>query len=145
MQNHARIFTLYAVLVLGAACVFGAGAEAPEDPALLAMTDEQALVLPPLLFEIRTVLLEQRAATVPLRTALDGATDPQEIRDLERRLAAVLEDGEIRIYEIQAAFARREGRTDDADHFETLAEQVRRPAVRKDVAAKRQRDGEVQR
>ena len=89
MRNLFLILVSYTVFALGAPGTQAAPADAPAAGELVAMSNERALDLPPMLMEIRTVLLEQLAAAAPLRTALDQASDPAEIRDLEREIAVL--------------------------------------------------------
>jgi membrane-bound lytic murein transglycosylase B len=106
----------------------------PDRPTLVTMTEEQAVVrLSPMLYQVRTALLEREVELAALEADLAEATDPAVIRGLERQVARAKEDAEIRIYRIQADHARTEGRETDAEHFEAMIQIMKKPAVVKDV------------
>ena len=106
----------------------------PDRPTLVTMTEEQAIVrLSPMLYQVRTALLDREAELAALEAGLAEATDPAVIRDLERQAAHAKEVAEIRIYRIQADHARAEGRETDAQHFEEMIQIMKKPAVVEDV------------
>ena len=99
-----------------------------EGHSLVALDEDAARTLPPLLYEIRAVLLEREATVAALENELAAATTPDSCRILERRIAAAKVDAELSIYGLQAEYARREGREEEASRYENMARALRNPA-----------------
>lgn len=132
---------LIASLCLAAGVALSAEtAPAPDRLTLITMSDDQAIALSPMLYEVRTALLSRDSHLVALKADLAEAVDPAVIRDLERQVARAKEEAEVRIYRIQADQARTEGREADAEHFETLIQVMKKPAVVEDVPNVARRD-----
>jgi len=127
------------IILIASLCLVAGGAlsaetaPAPDRLTLITMSDDQAIALSPMLYEVRTALLSRDSHLVALKADLAEAVDPVVIRDLERRVAQAKEEAEIRIYRIQADQARTEGREADAEHFEALIQVMKKPAVIADV------------
>ncbi len=114
-------FALALVIALGS---IGA-ALAADDPATAAETVAPS----PLQAAIETALQEERAQVAALAAQLESAPDDAAALALHRAIEQAKRDGQLRVLGVQAEFARREGRLEDAQSLEAAIAAMGRPAA----------------
>ena len=113
--------------------------EPHRQPNLMELNEEQAALLTPILQQVRSVLATHYNEVAALEAKIQANDAPLEVRALEEQVADAKIAVEIRILDIQAEFALKDGRTAEAEEFTNLAEKLRHPAPRQAVAAAPQR------
>lgn len=115
----AIIFSIVCLLVTGmASTMAGPDPEpkpAPPPRSLVYLTDAEAVQLPPVKQEIRSVQLREREQLAELTAALEAAWDDTEALRLQRRITDVKQQAEIDIMEVQARHAAAAGRQEQAE------------------------------
>ena len=88
----------------------------PADPprSLLSLTEEQARGLKPMDQEIRALLIEERGDVAALTALLSETSDNQEALRIQREVSAKKQQTEMAIMEVQAKYATRAGRLEQA-------------------------------
>lgn len=98
---------------------------AADDPATAAETVAPS----PLQAAIETALQEERAQVAALAAQLESAPDDAAALALHRAIEQAKRDGQLRVLGVQAEFARREGRLEDAQSLEAAIAAMGRPAA----------------
>ena len=86
----------------------------PPSQSLLSMTPEQALNLQPRELEIRALLIKERADVAALAVRLADTNDNLEALRLQKEIGAKKLQTEIGVMEVQAKYADRAGRHEQA-------------------------------
>ena len=140
------LLCLVPALALGeaAAPVREAAGSAPSAAAAPSAPQRQALRMSPMAAEMFGAIDEQRDRVRALRTELSRTRDGARSLELQRAIAMLRHETELRLLRIQAAYARREGRLETAAGLEAAIaaltappesrEPMPRPAPARDVA-----------
>jgi hypothetical protein len=91
-------------------------------PVLGYMTDEQAADLKPMFREIHEVIVAERQQIGALEARLESVRDPIAALDIQREISNIKERAEIEVFQVQATYARREGRIDQALEIDAVVE-----------------------
>ena len=94
-------------------------------PTLGHLSEAQALKLPPMFREIHEILVQEQAQTRDLMAQLEGIRDPLAALDIQKEISLVKELTEISILEVQANYARMEGRSEQVQEIEDVLVQLR--------------------
>ena len=135
MHFHTTLLVALLTLIIVSPVLAEATADPYRQPNLMELNEEQAARLTPMLQQIRGVLAVHLDEMAVLETKIEASGVPTDVHTLERQVADAKLAVEIRILEIQADFARNEGRTTEAKQFSNLAETLRHPAPRQAIAA----------
>ncbi len=139
MNFRTALLVVLSALTIASPVLAEDTAETYRQPNLMEMNEEQVAQLSPILQQIHGVLAAHLVETVALTAKIEASDAPLEVRALEQQIGTAKLDVEIHILEIQAEFARNEGRIAEAKQFADLAENLRHPAPREAVAATAQR------
>ena len=142
MHLRTLLFVFLLVLMASTAVLAEANEEPIRQPNLLELNDQQALRLAPILQQIRRVMASSHEEIASMEARIAASKDPQQVRTLERQVVDSKLVMEIRVLEIQAEFAEREGRQEEADNFTALAQGLQNPARRQPAVAVPERQEE---
>ena len=92
----------------------------PADSSFLSMTTEEAAGLSPMLQEMRRILIRERDQLAVLHAEFAQATDSREALRIQHRIRDLKSGTEIALLEVQAATAREQGRSEDAEQLEGI-------------------------
>jgi hypothetical protein len=81
----------------------------------------------PMALEMNTLLEDERVALRDLQARYRSAADPATALDAQRRIEQLKVNTEIGLLRIQASWARREGRAEQASHLEKAIEEILHP------------------
>jgi len=135
MRLRIRSIPILLSIILIGVAVIGTGAanqdtetvpvKTPEPlPVIGHMSDAQAAKLKPMLREIHELLVQERIQVQALEAELESLRDPIAALELQRRISDLKEGTEIQILQVQATYARREGRPQRATEIDAVVEKL---------------------
>ena len=104
-------------------------------PVIGHMSEAQAAKLKPMLREIHYLLVRERLEVQALEAELESLRDPIAALELQRRISDLKESTEIEILQVQASYARREGRLQQAAEIDDVVKTLQ---ARRDPSAREQ-------